>query len=143
MPHSFLAMWRSEWHIPQYRILNVTSFSPVVLRVSKYQFSTHTVNLHKIKFSKKTKKNHKINRRLLVNYWPITISTNSTKKKGGHISMHTMFNWSNKLIDFLVISSLKSRNDQKTWNDNKNKIRWAFGINLALGCYFYMNFTVK
>ena len=136
MPHSFLAMWRSEWHIPQYRILNVTSFSPVALRVSKYQFSTHTVNLHKIKFSKKKKKNHKINRRLLVNYWPINISTNSTKKKGGHISMHTMFNWSNKLIDFLVISSLKSRNDQKTWNDNKNKIRWAFGIISHLGAIF-------
>ena len=138
MPHSFLAMWRSEWHIPQYRILNVTSFSPVALPVPKYQFSTYIPwNLHKIKFPKK-KKNHKTNRRLLVNYWPITISisTNSTKKKGGHISMHTMFNWSNKFIDFLVISSLKSPNYQITWNDNKNKIRWAFGIISHLGAIF-------
>lgn len=45
--HSFLIMWRSVWHIPQYNTLNVTSVAPVAL-----QIKTHNQQETKVIFNK-------------------------------------------------------------------------------------------
>lgn len=42
-PQSFFKWWRSEWHIPVYNTLNLTSFSPVALNQNQEFLSLHVI----------------------------------------------------------------------------------------------------